>query len=111
MLHVSPCGAKMKRFFERLSLCLVDAHGKTDADRELEPSKLKWQVRWDDWKAWNGDILSCCMASHDCGFNDMWQKLRDSLTCYIAECWWVQIPEKHNGCTNLELQIVRRHAW
>ena len=58
--------------FERLSLCLVDAHGKTEADRELEPSKLKLQVRWDDWYVWNEDILPCCMASHDCCFLDMW---------------------------------------
>ena len=92
------------------TLGLVDGHRKARADRELGPFEAEGKVTRDDGNPWDENVLTLCSATEYCGLNEIRPKVFHHHPCTIDQCWRVKVPEEHDCCPNLKLEVVRWHT-
>ena len=95
---------------QRLSLSLVDAHGKAQHDRKLEPLELKRHIRRHNGDSRDKYILTSGSACDDGGLDNMREELFDCKPGAIAELWWVKVALENDRGSNLQFEPVRRNT-
>ncbi|GBN83028.1 hypothetical protein AVEN_62825-1 [Araneus ventricosus] len=53
-------------------------------NRQLKAFKLEWEIRRDDRDPRNENVLTCCMSSHNCGFNNILHQFLNTEPCSTA---------------------------
>ena len=96
--------------FQRLSLSLVDAHGKPQPDRKLEPLELKRQIRRHNGDSRDKYVLTSGSTCDDGGLDNMREELFACKLGAIAELWWVKVVQEDDRGSNFQLEPVRRNT-
>ena len=97
----------LTKYFNALTLRLVDSHCIANLDRKLDSFKVKAQACWNQRYSWDEKLFPFVITSNDNSFNDMCMKFFDLQPCAITNFWGVKIPHYHDG----DMLFQHQNMW